>query len=97
MAVFASAARKSLFSLLKRVNVDRKPVEIVTRKGDRAYLVAADEYESLVETNYLLSTPANAARLRSALADIRDGHNLVTPSSAELAALADGKAEAGVG
>jgi antitoxin YefM len=97
MAVFASEARRSLFPLIKRVNADRSPVEIVTRGGERAFLVAAEDYESMVETNYLLQSPVNADRLRGALADVRAGHNLVTPSSEELAALAAGKTEASIG
>jgi len=97
MAVFASSARKNFFGLIRSVNADRSPVEVVTREGDRVYIVAADDFESMAETNYLLQSPANADRLRTALADIRAGHNLITPSAEELAALAAGKTEANIG
>jgi hypothetical protein len=52
-----------------RAGVSAYPaVEIVTKAGT-AYLVPADEYNSLRETAYLLRSPANAARLRRSLAE----------------------------
>lgn len=47
-------------------------VEIVSNHG-RAYLVAAEDYESMAEIDYLLRSPANAARLMSAAEDVRRG------------------------
>src|SRR5580700_6824921 len=46
MAITATEARKRLFPLIKQVNEDRAPVEIISNHG-RAYLVAADDYESM--------------------------------------------------
>jgi antitoxin YefM len=66
----ASEARKRLFPLIKQVNDDRAPVEIVSNHG-RAYLVAADDYESMEETDYLLRSPANATRLMAAAEEVR--------------------------
>lgn len=88
MAITASEARKRLFPLIKQVNDDRAPVEIVSNHG-RAYLVAADDYESMAETDYLLRSPANAARLLAAAEDLRGGRPLVKKTMEELQALAD--------
>jgi len=88
MAITASDARKRLFSLIKQVNDDRTPVEIVSNHG-RAYLVAADDYESMAETDYLLRSPANAARLMAAAEDVRRGRVLITKTIEELHAAAD--------
>jgi len=88
MAITASEARKRLFPLIKQVNDDRAPVEIVSNSG-RAYLVAADDYESMAETDYLLRSPANAARLMAAADDVRRGRVLITKSIEELQAAAD--------
>ena len=88
MAIPASEARKRLFPLIKQVNDDRAPVEIVSNSG-RAYLVAADDYESMAETDYLLRSPANAARLMAAADDVRRGRVLITKSIEELQAAAD--------
>lgn len=87
MAITASEARKKLFPLIKQVNDDRAPVEIVSNHG-RAYLIAADDYESMAETDYLLRSPANAARLMTAAAEARAGRTLITKTMDELHAMA---------
>jgi antitoxin YefM len=87
MAITATEARRRLFPLIKEVNDDRKPVEIISKEG-RAYLVAADDYEAMEETDYLLRSPANAARLLAAAEDVRKGHRLITKTMEELEALA---------
>jgi antitoxin YefM len=88
VAITASEARKRLFPLIKQVNDDRAPVEIVSNHG-RAYLIAADDYESMAETDYLLRSPANAARLMAAADEVRRGRTLITKTMEELQALAD--------
>ena len=72
MAITASEARKHLFPLIERVNDDRQPVEITSKRGD-AVLIARADYEALQETAYLLRTPANARRLLESLAQARAG------------------------
>lgn len=52
---------------------DRIPVRVRRRKGGDLVLVAAEEFESLLETAHLLASPRNAARLLSALARARKG------------------------
>jgi antitoxin YefM len=88
LAITATEARKKLFPLIRRVNDDRIAIEIVSNHG-RAYLVAADDYESMQETDYLLRSPANAARLVAAAEEVRRGRDLITKSMEELHALAD--------
>jgi antitoxin YefM len=88
VAITASEARKRLFPLIKQVNDDRAPVEIISNHG-RAYLVAADDYESMEETDYLLRSPANATRLMAAADDVRRGRQLLSKNMAELETLAD--------
>ena len=88
MAITASEARKRLFPLIKQVNDDRAPVEIISNHG-RAYLVAAEDYESMAETDYLLRSPANASRLLAAADDVRHGRALMSKTIEELQAVAD--------
>ena len=59
-------ARDALARLLDEVTQDREIV-IIKRRGNDAALIAADELPSLIETAYLLRTPANAQRLLEAL------------------------------
>jgi antitoxin YefM len=71
--VFFSKARNEFASLLDKVHDDAAPIEIVRRDKPSAVLMSKDEYEGMVETLYLLSTPANATRLHQAKADIEAG------------------------
>jgi antitoxin YefM len=88
VAITASDARKRLFPLIKQVSDDREPVEIVSNHG-RVYLISAEDYESMAETDYLLRSPVNAARLMAAAEEVRQGRSLITKSMDELHALAD--------
>jgi antitoxin YefM len=49
-----------------------KPVHI-KRKEDARVLMSEEEYEGLKETIHLLSSPTNAKRLRSAIAQAKAG------------------------
>lgn len=75
--VMFSQARQELASLLDEVSNDRVPVEIMRRDKPSAILIDKDEYEGILETLHLLSTPANATRLMEALADAKAGKGLV--------------------
>ena len=88
MSITATEARKRLFPLIRQVNEDRIAVEIVSTHG-RAYLVAAEDYEAMEETDYLLRSPANAARLIAAAQEARRGRTLLTKTMDELQAMAD--------
>ncbi|MEU8892243.1 type II toxin-antitoxin system prevent-host-death family antitoxin [Streptomyces sp. NPDC048442] len=72
MAITASEARRRLFPLIEEVNSDRSAIEIVSKNGS-AYLVAAEEYEALQETAYLLRSPANARRLLASYQEAMEG------------------------
>lgn len=69
-----SQARANLASLLDDVTENREVVIIHRRHGADAALIAADELTSLLETAYLLRSPANAERLLTALNDALKGH-----------------------
>jgi antitoxin YefM len=69
MAITASEARKNLFPLIEKVNDDRTPIEITSRRGDAVLLSRAD-YDALEETAHL---PANAKHLIESLQQARTG------------------------
>jgi antitoxin YefM len=79
VAITASEARKNLFPLIERVNDDRTPIEITSRRGD-AVLMSRADYNALEETAHLLRARANARRLleslQQALAGQREAHEL---------------------
>ena len=72
MAVTASEARKNLLSLIEKVNDDRTPIEITSRRGD-AVLLSRPDYDALEETAHLLRVPANAKRMLESLQQARAG------------------------
>jgi antitoxin YefM len=60
-------ARDGLAKLLDQVTHNREVVIIQRRHEEDVAMIAADELESLMETAYLLKSPANAERLLTAL------------------------------
>jgi antitoxin YefM len=60
-------AQKNFVKLLDDVTEDREIVIIRRQGGEDAALIAASELSSLMETAYLLRSPANAERLLAAL------------------------------
>ena len=72
MAVTAIEARKNLLSLIEKVNDDRTPIEVTSRRGDAVLLSRAD-YDALEETAHLLRVPANAKRMLESLQQARAG------------------------
>ena len=60
-------ARGTLAKLMDQVTHDREVVVIQRRGEEDVAMIAALELEALLETAYLLRSPANAERLLSAL------------------------------
>jgi len=60
-------ARDGLAKLLDQVTHNREVVVIQRRGEEEVAMIAASELASLMETAYLLRSPANAERLLSAL------------------------------
>ncbi len=60
-------ARDGLAKLLDQVTHNREVVIIQRRHEEDVAMIAATELESLMETAYLLRSPANAERLLTAL------------------------------
>ena len=66
-------ARNQLTRLMDEVMEDREPITITRNGTGIAVLLAADEYEAMEQTLHLLSTPANAERIRQGLTDYANG------------------------
>lgn len=68
-----TAARKEMKRLMEKVCDDHVPV-IITRQGAApVVMLSLEDYRSMDETDYLLSNPANAERLRASLKELKDG------------------------
>lgn len=69
-------ARNNFKSILDHVCDDFEPMIITRKNGSSAVLISIEEYNSFKETAYLLSTPANAARLAQSLNQSSQGEIL---------------------
>jgi antitoxin YefM len=73
--------RQNIATHFDEVIASRAPL-LVTRQGSEAVVVMAEgEFESLQETLHLLSTPANAERLRESLDQLNKGELIETDST----------------
>ncbi len=68
----ATKARQNLFMLLQKSIKGHIPVRITSKSGD-VILISQEDYESLLETLELLSTPGLLKGVREAKADIKAG------------------------
>jgi antitoxin YefM len=76
-----SQVRANLAQILDAVSENREIVKITRRNGADVALIAADELSSLLESVYLLRSPANAKRLFSAMEWAKS--DAATPQSLE--------------
>ena len=68
-----SQARQNLSNILNLVCDDYEEVCIKRKNGDRVVIIPAEDYESLKETAYLLSTEANRKVLTESLLQAESG------------------------
>ncbi len=68
----ATEARQNLFKLFQKSVRGHVPIKIQAPSGD-VVLISEEDYESLLETLELLSTPGMIKSIREARTDIRAG------------------------
>lgn len=66
-------ARSNLKSVIDRVVEDADVTLITRRDAPNAVVMSQDYFDSLMETVYLLRSPANVAHLERSIAQLRDG------------------------
>lgn len=68
-----SKARSEFARTLDAVVDDHAPVLVTRKDKTPVVMVSLPDYESMQETNYLLSTPANARRLMKSIEEASAG------------------------
>ncbi|OGT54472.1 MAG: hypothetical protein A3F17_07670 [Gammaproteobacteria bacterium RIFCSPHIGHO2_12_FULL_41_15] len=63
-------ARSNLAETMKRVCSDHAPIIITRSANEPIVMISLEDYEMMLETNYLLQSPANAERLNAAVEEI---------------------------
>ena len=69
-----SEARNNLKSVLDQVANDADCTVITRRDSEDAVVMSLDHYNSLMETAYLLKSPANADHLKQSISQFESGH-----------------------
>ena len=65
--------KEKLRNVFVRVADDQEPISVVMDEGREVIIVDGDEYRSVMETFYLLRSPANAERLRQGIQQHKEG------------------------
>jgi antitoxin YefM len=77
--------RKQAKKYFNQVVNDQAPLLITRSDGVTIVAVPLEQYNSMVETDYLLRSPANKKRLEESIAQVKAG-NVVTKTLEELKA-----------
>jgi len=75
-AISYTAARQNLAATMDRVIEGHDTVIITRQKAGAVVMMSLADFNSMQETMYLLGNPANAERLRRAVADIEAGKGI---------------------
>ncbi|TWS93367.1 type II toxin-antitoxin system Phd/YefM family antitoxin [Reyranella sp. CPCC 100927] len=68
-----SDTRANLKDVMDRVVRDKTPVVITRQKAEAVVMVSLSDWNATEETLHLLSTPANAERLRASIRELDAG------------------------
>lgn len=77
--------RKNLSAFMDKVNEDHEPLLITRANGKPVLMISVEDYDSLDETSYLLSTEANRRALERSIAQAGAGE-VITPDPEAFAA-----------
>lgn len=75
-AISYTAARETLATTMQSVCDDREPIIITRKRHQAVVMMSIEDYESIVETNYLRRSPVNAERLNSAIEQLESGKGI---------------------
>jgi antitoxin YefM len=65
--------RANLSAVMDQVSDDHEPVIVTRARGKPVVMVSLEDWASMDETTYLLSSPENARRLREAIKGLNEG------------------------
>ena len=73
-AITYTEARRNLASTMDEVCDSHEPVIITRQKAKPVVMISLDDYNGLMETVYLMKSPANAARLLESIRQAEQGN-----------------------
>lgn len=72
----STALRANLSAVMDQVNDDHEPVIVTRARGKPVVMVSLEDWASMDETTYLLSSPRNAQRLLEAVRGLEAGEGV---------------------
>lgn len=72
-AITYTDLRQNLNTYINKVVQNHNSLIITRKNNENVVLISVDEYNSLIETNYLLSNEANAEHLRKSISQHKAG------------------------
>ncbi len=75
-AISYTAARQALAATMDKVIDGHEPVIITRQKAGAVVMMSLEDFNSMQETMYLLSNPANTEHLRQSIADLEAGRGI---------------------
>jgi antitoxin YefM len=72
-AITYTDLRQNLKTYMDKVIEDNDSIIITRKNRENVILISVDEYNSLLETNYLLSTESNMEHLKKSIAQHKSG------------------------
>ena len=72
-AIIYTEARETLSDTISKVCENHDPVVITKKRDNAVVMIALEDYESLIETTYLLRSPRNARRLLASIQQLEEG------------------------
>ena len=72
-----SESRAALKTIMDDVCADHEPAVVTRQRGEAVVLLSLQDYNSIIETMHLQSSPANAQRLAESIEQLRAGRTKV--------------------
>ena len=75
-AISYTFARANLARTMEKVCEDHAPVIITRKSKNSVVMISLEDYQAMVETTYVLRSPANARQLLESIAELEAGKGI---------------------
>jgi antitoxin YefM len=75
-AVNYSELRKKLKNYMDKVIVDHEPLIVTRKNNENIIMISTEDYDSIIESQYLLSNKGNVEHLNKSLEQLRTGKGI---------------------
>lgn len=82
-AISYTQARNTLATTMEKVCENHAPIIITRKNEDPVVMLSLTDYNAIMETAYILKSPANAARIAKSMQELGE-NNLIAPKPEEL-------------